>query len=115
MNMSTLRPHLKGWQKLILGILGLAIVIAFFSSGYSPPGLSGEVLRHNQENDIDASPLIYSEVEHMAELEAGVKALRDSAACRQNDSCRQAGGLDTTITAVTRNTVCASKEDCLGH
>ena len=30
---------------------------------------------HNQANQIDASPLFYSEVEHMAQLEEGCRML----------------------------------------
>ena len=58
-----------------MGLVILAGIFAFFSSGYSPPGVFGEVLRHNQACAIDASPLFYSEVENMAELERGVKEL----------------------------------------
>ncbi|MBD3402126.1 hypothetical protein GF420_04470 [candidate division GN15 bacterium] len=72
--------RLKGWQKLVIGLVVVTGVTIFFMSGYSPPGPAGEVLRHNQTNDIDASPLFYSEVEHMAELEKGVAAMRDSVA-----------------------------------
>jgi hypothetical protein len=69
---------LKRWFRFFMGLLILACVFAFFSSGYSPPGFPGEVLRHNQAHSIDASPLFYSEVENMAELEEGVRLLRKS-------------------------------------
>ena len=68
---------MKRWCKFVAGLAILTLMIAFFSSGYSPPGILGEVLRHNQEFDIDASPLFYSEVENMAELENGIRELRD--------------------------------------
>ncbi len=45
---------------------------AFFASGYTSPGPAGDVLRHNQACDIDASPLFYTEVENMHELEQGL-------------------------------------------
>ena len=67
------------WLRFLAGLVALALFAAFFASGYAPPGVLGEVLRHNQVNEIDASPLLYSEVEHMAELEAGVKRQRDQA------------------------------------
>jgi hypothetical protein len=57
----------------------LSLVAGFFASGYSPPGPCGDVLRHNQARDIDASPLFYSEVENMTELERGVMLLRRQA------------------------------------
>jgi len=62
--------------RFLAGLLLMALLVAFFASGYTPPGIAGEVLRHNQACDIDASPLFYSEVEHMQELEAGVAELR---------------------------------------
>lgn len=67
---------LFGWFKFFIGLVILAILIFFFASGYSPPGISGEVLRHNQAEEIDASPQFYTEVENMSELEDGVKRLR---------------------------------------
>ncbi len=63
------------WLKFMIGLTGLAMFFGFFASGYSFPGVFGEVLRHNQANDIDASPLLYLEVENMAELEQGVRDL----------------------------------------
>ncbi|UCE67696.1 MAG: hypothetical protein JSU85_06730 [Candidatus Zixiibacteriota bacterium] len=67
---------LKRWLRFFIGLLILTGIFAFFSSGYSPPGVFGEVLRHNRACSIDASPLFYSEVENMAELEKGVRELR---------------------------------------
>lgn len=69
----------KDWLRFLSGLALLVLMILFFASGWSPPGVCGEVLRHNQVNDIDASPLIYSEVEHMAQLEAGVWEMRREA------------------------------------
>jgi hypothetical protein len=65
----------NGWVRFVIGLIVLGSCIAFFASGYSPPGVAGEVLRHNQQHDIDASPLFYSEVENMQELEAGLAEL----------------------------------------
>jgi hypothetical protein len=69
------RNRLEDWVRFFVGLLALALCIAFFASGYSPPGAAGAVLRHNQENDIDASPLFYTEVENMQDLEAGLADL----------------------------------------
>ena len=69
----------KRWLRFIIGLVMFAVTVCFFASGYSPPGICGEVLRHNQAEDIDASPLLYSEVEHMAELEDGVRMMREKA------------------------------------
>ena len=72
------RIRLMKWLKFFVGLTILALAILFFGSGYSPPGVCGEVLRHNQACSIDASPLFYSEVENMADLERGVAELRRS-------------------------------------
>jgi anti-sigma factor RsiW len=82
-------PQRSGPARLARFLVGLALLgllAAFFASGYAPPGAAGEVLRHNRLHDIDASPLIYSEVEHMTELEAGVRRLREEARQRHDSS-----------------------------
>lgn len=63
----------RRWLRFIVGLLLLVLMVVFFGSGYTPPGIFGEVLRHNQACSIDASPLFYSEVENMAELEKGLQ------------------------------------------
>ena len=73
------RSRANGWVRFLIGLIVLGSCIAFFASGYSPPGVLGEVLRHNQQHDIDASPLFYSEVENMQELEARLAELMDEA------------------------------------
>ncbi|MFH1373711.1 MAG: hypothetical protein ABII79_07950 [bacterium] len=75
--------RLKDWLKFAAGLVTLLALAAFFASGYTPPGVLGEVLRHNQVCDIDASPLFYSEVENMSELEDGVRQMRQQAKMRQ--------------------------------
>ena len=74
-----LKTRLGDWLKFVIGLLAIAVVFCFFSSNYTPPGIFGEVLRHNRANNIDASPLFYTEVEHMSELETGVQVLREEA------------------------------------
>jgi hypothetical protein len=61
--------------RFALGSLMLLMLAGFFMSGVTPPGAAGEVLRHNRADNIDASPLFYSEVEHMSDLERGVREL----------------------------------------
>ncbi len=70
---------LSRWSRFLAGLILLSAFAGFFMSGYTPPGVFGEVLRHNQTCDIDASPLLYSEVEHMAQLEEGVRLMREAA------------------------------------
>jgi hypothetical protein len=67
------------WQRFSIAMLFLALVILFFSSGWTPPGPAGDVLRHNQQRDIDASPLFYSEVENITDLQKELAAGLDSA------------------------------------
>jgi hypothetical protein len=38
----------------------------------NPPGICGEVLRHNQSHNINASPLFYADVENMDQLKPGL-------------------------------------------
>jgi hypothetical protein len=71
--------RLLAWLRFFTGLAMLAVAAGFFMSGVTPPGVCGEVLRHNQAEEIDASPLFYSEVEHMAALEEGVDQLRKAA------------------------------------
>lgn len=70
------------WLKLAGGILSLAVIVSVIASGYTPPGILGQVLRNNRQNDIDASPLLYSEVEQMARFEKDVREMRRRAALR---------------------------------
>ncbi|UCC43173.1 MAG: hypothetical protein JSU65_08460 [Candidatus Zixiibacteriota bacterium] len=63
----------------MIGLACLTLFAGFFMSGITPPGACGEVLRHNQANNIDASPLFYSEVEHMSALEEAVRQMRTGA------------------------------------
>ncbi|MBD3234498.1 MAG: hypothetical protein GF315_12300 [candidate division Zixibacteria bacterium] len=64
--------------RFLIGLFLLGIIVAFFSSGWFPPGVCGAVLRHNAAEDLDASPLFYSEVENMSELENGITQIRKS-------------------------------------
>ena len=63
--------------RFAVGLVLLAMFAGLFMSGFTPPGIAGEVVRHNRLHDIDASPLLYSEVEHMQQLEEGVRQMRE--------------------------------------
>ena len=67
----------KRWLKLLSGILILVGLVWLLSTGYTPPGILGEVIRHNQANAIDASPFFYGDVENMSELEEDLKNLME--------------------------------------
>ena len=69
----------KNWLKFLFGLIMLIAFAGVLASGFTPPGICGEVLRHNQDYDIDASPFWYGDVENMQEYEAGVKEMRELA------------------------------------
>ena len=57
--------------KLIIGFSLLAGFFALLAFSTPPTG----VIAHSVENDIDATPIFYGDVENMSELEEGVKEL----------------------------------------
>ncbi|HOP06430.1 MAG TPA: hypothetical protein PLF13_03975 [candidate division Zixibacteria bacterium] len=74
--------------RFLVGLAALTLFYVWIMSGVTPPGICGSVIRHNRAANIDASPLFYSDVEHMNSLERGVEALRRAAA-RRSDTDRQ--------------------------
>lgn len=83
----TRRPLIIRWLRFLVGLALLLGFFSLFASGITPPGACGAVLRHNRACDIDASPMVPSEVEHMAELEAAVRR-RMEAAQQERESIR---------------------------
>lgn len=69
-------PLSKRLRRFVIGLIILAAFYTILASGYTPPGICGEVLRHNMENDIDASPFWYMDIENMWEYETAVANLR---------------------------------------
>ena len=69
----------KEWLRFVVGVGILAAMVMFFSSGYTPPGVCGEVIRHNQLAGVDASPFFYRDVENIWELVEGAEKLRAEA------------------------------------
>ncbi len=67
--MTGMRKHENGTPRVICWMrfaVGLVLLLAFayiLSIGYVPPGVAGEVLLHNQRHGIDATPLLYTEIE----------------------------------------------------
>ena len=69
----------SGWFKFCLGLIlvvGLMVVIVHLPV---PEGFGGEVIRNNLENDIDASPLFYTEVDNIFEMSRDVEMMRSKA------------------------------------
>ena len=67
------------WLRFLVGLTALVLFVALLASGVTPPGIAGDVLRHNRACDIDASPMVPSEVDHMRQLEARVRQMRAEA------------------------------------
>lgn len=70
------------WPRFVIGLLLLGGLVGILASGYAPPGVCGEVLRHNQEANIDASPFFYGDVANMAEIEHDLQLTRRAARLR---------------------------------
>ena len=66
--------------RFLAGLAILSGMVVFFASGITPPGVCGEVLRHNQQAGIDASPFFYGDVENMLEIIESAEQLREDAA-----------------------------------
>ena len=64
--------QIRAWGKLILGMALIICLFVVLGRIKPPPGIAGEVIRHNISEDIDATPIFYGDVENMMELEAGV-------------------------------------------
>jgi hypothetical protein len=71
-------PLSKRLRRFFIGLIILAAFYTILASGYTPPGVCGEVLRHNMEYDIDASPFWYMDIENMWEYETAVADLRQN-------------------------------------
>jgi len=72
-------PPAAAWSKFLFGIFCLIAVVFFFTRGVTPPGVFGDVIRHNRAAAIDATPLFYSEVENIVEIQAGLAEWWDRA------------------------------------
>ena len=67
-------PHITFYRIPDLACI-ILFIAAVFASGYTPPGVAGEVIRHNRDADIDASPFFYGDVDNMLELIEGAERL----------------------------------------
>ena len=67
--------RLTAWLKLLIGTAGLSALGAWLAFGNPPPGITGEIIRHNIAENIDATPIFYGDVENMPELEKALEAL----------------------------------------
>lgn len=73
--MAKKQNKLVKWGELIAGFILLAALMFLLARSSPPPGVAGEVIRHNLSEGIDASPICYGDVENMRELEQGLEEL----------------------------------------
>ncbi len=78
------RTPLHRFAKLALGLCMLVGLILTLMFAPPPPGAPGAVIRHNRAAGIDATPLIYSDLDHMSDLEEGVRRMRETFRHRSN-------------------------------
>lgn len=65
-------------SRLLKFCLGLCILLGFIllvMYAPVPSGITGEVIRHTQFAEIDATPLIYSDLYNMQDLESNVNVV----------------------------------------
>jgi hypothetical protein len=86
-------PAPASWSRFFIGVFGLVAVVFFFTRGATPPGVFGEVIRHNRAAAIDATPLFYSEVENIVEIQAGLAEWWGRAGTVHIDSSHAVGAL----------------------
>lgn len=60
------------WTRFIIGILCLCGTVFLFTRGVTPPGIFGEVVRHNRAAAVDATYLVSYDVENIVEIQAGL-------------------------------------------
>ena len=65
------------WLRLAIGLGLLGGFFAFLTPVPRPPGAAGDVIDRNLEEDVQATALIYSDLEKMPELEARLRKLRE--------------------------------------
>ena len=70
---STARPS-RGWWRLAAGILLLSGFILLLATAPLP----GSVLRHNHEQDIEATALFYMDLDRMQEIERTLDSLKEA-------------------------------------
>ena len=76
-------PRRRRWLRLAAGLLLFGALFLFLAALPSIPGSAGEVLRHNLESDIQATALIYQDLDRMPELTERAERLRRLAAERR--------------------------------
>ena len=69
--------NINKWFKFIVGLALLLALFLALTGIEPPPGVAGEVLRHNRAEGIDASPLFYCDHDSMMSLEAGLLELME--------------------------------------
>ena len=79
------KSRLLGWLKFCCGLLLLCALLLLIVQSPLPGGIAGEVVRNNHALQIDASPLFYSEVDGIFEMQRNVLAMRAESKSRCGD------------------------------
>ena len=78
------KVYFSGFIKLCCGalmVLSLLLAVIYLPV---PDGIVGEVIRNNLDKQIDASPLFYSEVDSIFEMEKAVAVMHALAKTKRN-------------------------------
>lgn len=75
MNQNPQFPLGKRIFRLALGLSFVVGLILLLMARPIPPGIAGEVLTHNLDEDIEATALIYMDLERMQQIERHLPAV----------------------------------------
>ncbi len=70
----------------IIAFIGFALFFLTLAYAPFPGGAAGVVLRNNQAKGIDATPLIYSDLENYNEIEKGLWQMKQAANAAKHNS-----------------------------
>jgi hypothetical protein len=62
------------WFRLLVGLALLAGFFAFLSTSPCPPGMAGELIQRNLRQNVQATALLYSDLDRMPEIERRLDA-----------------------------------------
>ena len=63
----------RRWLRLCIGIALLAGFFALLTTQPRPPGIAGEIIDRNLQQDVQTTALFYTDLETMPELEERLK------------------------------------------
>jgi hypothetical protein len=66
------------WLRLCIGLAILVGFFAFLTTKPRPPGMAGEIIDRNLRQDVQATALIYSDLDRMPEIEHRLESIQRS-------------------------------------